>query len=91
MLRRLVLFLHSPSSPLTHARILSSIILFLTAFYPSTSIPEQLTMVAAHTGKAKSVAMQELQTAFVDIMSHEDTLKEKFRAKFNSIVSGRYT
>jgi len=24
--------------------------------------------------------------AFADIMSHENTLKEKFRAKFNSIV-----
>jgi len=89
MLRRLVLFLHSPSSPLTHARILSSVILFLTAFYPSTSIPEQLIMAAAHTGKGKSVATQELQTAFADIMSHENTLKEKFQVKFNSIVGGR--
>jgi len=35
------------------------------------------------------VAAQELQTAFVDIMSHEDTLKEKFRAKFNSIVGAK--
>jgi len=58
-----------------HARILSFVILFLTAFYPSTSIPEQLTIAAAH--------------AFVDIMSHEDTLKEKFRAKFNSIMGAK--
>jgi len=63
------------SSPLTHARILSSVILFLTAFYPATSMPEQLTMAAAH--------------AFADIMSYEDTLKEKFRAKFNSIVRAK--
>jgi len=27
--------------------------------------------------------------AFVDIMSYEDTLKEKFRAKFNSIVGAK--
>jgi len=48
-------------------------------------------MAAAHTGKGKSMAAQELQTAFVDIMSHENTLKEKFRVKFNLIVGGRYT
>jgi len=58
-----------------HGRILSSIILFLTAFYSSTSIPEQLTMAAAH--------------AFANIMSYEDTLKEKFQAKFNSIVGAK--
>jgi len=58
-----------------HARILSSVILFLTAFCPSTSIPEQLTIAAAH--------------AFADKMSHENTLKEKFRAKFNSIVGAK--
>jgi len=50
------------SSPLTHARIVSSVIVFPTAFYPSTSIPEQLTMAAAY--------------AFADIMSYEDTLKK---------------
>jgi len=63
------------SSPLTHTRILSSIILFLPAFYLSTSIPEQLTMAAGD--------------AFADIMSHEDTLKKKFRAKFNSSVGAK--
>jgi len=63
----------------------------LTAFYPSTSIPEQLTIAAAHTGKGKSVAVQELQIAFVDIISYENTLKEKFQAKFNSIMDGHYT
>jgi len=46
-------------------------------------------MAAAYTGKGKSVAVQELQTAFADIMSREDTLKEKFRAKFNSIVGAK--
>jgi len=46
-------------------------------------------MATAHTGKGKSVAAQELQTAFVDIMNREDTLKEKFRAKFNSIVGDK--
>lgn len=64
--------------------------MFLTAFYPSTTLPDsQLTMATAHTGKGKSVAVQELQTAFADIMSHEDTLKQKFRAKFNSIVGAK--
>jgi len=58
-----------------HARILSSVIPFLTAFYLFTSIPEHLTIVAAHT--------------FADIMSYEDTLKEKFRAEFNSIVGAK--
>jgi len=46
-------------------------------------------MVTAYTGKGKSVAAQEIQTAFADIMSHENTLKEKFRAKFNSIVGAK--
>jgi len=35
------------------------------------------------------VAAQELQTAFADIISHEDTLKEKSWAKFNLIVGAK--
>jgi len=46
-------------------------------------------MATAHTGKGKSVAAQELQAAFVDIMRRENTLKEKFQAKFNSIVGAK--
>jgi len=46
-------------------------------------------MATAHTGKGKSVAAQELRTAFADIMSCENTLKEKFQANFNSIVGAK--
>jgi len=46
-------------------------------------------MPTTHTGKGKSVTAQELQTAFTNIMSCADTLKEKFWAKFNSIVGDK--